>query len=164
MTAARPAALAGALLTTVLAGCGVQPTPVIDAGVPAGGLTQGMRLYFASAAGLRAAPRPDLQITELSQAVSALQGGPDAAEAAAGMYNTAYLAAYTVTSDQGQVTLSLGKPALEGLAEPAVGQLVCTLARAESYVNRTRPDEVQVTIVSGRTSAGPYQCPQFLPR
>ncbi|GAA0916402.1 hypothetical protein [Streptomyces asiaticus] len=45
------------------------------------------------------------------------------------------------------------------------GQLVCTLARAQSFLHRDesiRPDDVRVSLDDGERTAGPYQCSQFL--
>ncbi|MBH5337438.1 hypothetical protein IHE55_22810 [Streptomyces pactum] len=154
-------------LTTALAGCGVRPTGVLDAGEPAGGLGRGMRLYFASDDGLQPVPRPDVRLTSLDGALKLLIGGPSASEREAGLTNLvdwlATIDARAAAPDRVTVHLTDG----EGPVEPdlSVGQLVCTLARAQSLLRGSRPDRVRVTLVhtSGR-SLGPYRCPQFLTR
>ncbi|WP_329124752.1 hypothetical protein [Streptomyces sp. NBC_01353] len=43
------------------------------------------------------------------------------------------------------------------------GQLVCTLARAQSLIHPSiRPDDVQVTLTGNAKPSGPYRCSQFL--
>lgn len=69
------AALGGALVA-----CGVQPTGVVEAGEPASGPTRGMRLYYASAAGLRAVPLLDQEIKDLISVLKLLAGKPPVEE------------------------------------------------------------------------------------
>ncbi|MBE1579107.1 GerMN domain-containing protein [Amycolatopsis roodepoortensis] len=147
----------------LVAGCGVRPTEVLDGGAPASGIPEGMRIYFASDRGLRGVSRPDKEITELAAAVKLVMAGPNEAELVAGLTDlTAITGEFSASAIEGHVTLRLPRTPVTGVAGMAAGQLVCTLARAESLLHGTRPDAVRVTVVAQGGAVGPYQCSQFL--
>ncbi|GAA3488085.1 hypothetical protein [Streptomyces cremeus] len=158
-------AVACALL---LGACGVQPTGVIAGGEPATGLTKGLRLYFVSKAGrLEGVSRPDAQpLRELPAALKLLALGPDEAERKRGLTSPLGMPpSYDVTGSGARVVLRSPKTFFaDGLNELATGQLVCTLARAQSLLAKgVRPDDVQVTF-EGRETVGPYRCGSYLER
>ncbi|MGW7573075.1 GerMN domain-containing protein [Streptomyces sp. NPDC054765] len=158
-------AVAGCLLALAAAGCGIRPTGVTDGGTAPSGISQGMRIYFASDSGPRGVPRPGATIDQLDDAFKLLAGGPTAAERADGLGNLIPAEkGFTATSRRGSVTVDAPGYAAASPQDPATGQLVCTLARAEVLLHGTRPDKVQVTIAGADGRAGPYQCQQFLPR
>ncbi|MFF4169413.1 hypothetical protein [Streptomyces sp. NPDC001744] len=152
-------------LGLALAGCGVQPTGPVEAGGPAGGLTRGMRLYFASDGGLRAVPLLDREITSLNAAVKLLAQGPPPAERRDGLTSLLQeLGGYTVTGAGTRVTVRLEHSYPADGRGQATGQLVCTLARAQSVLEpAVRAEDVRVTLrPAGEPAMGPYRCADFL--
>ncbi|MFJ5137690.1 hypothetical protein [Streptomyces sp. NPDC088707] len=147
-----------------LVGCGVQPTGVIGAGEPATGLTRGIRLYYASDGGLRGVPVLDREIDDLASVVKLLASGPPPAEQRDGLTNLVELGGYTVTGRGTQVTLRLESPYAGTGRDQGTGQLVCTLARAQSVLDpKVRTDDVEVTLrPPGSPELGPYRCAEFL--
>ncbi|CAM5640787.1 hypothetical protein GCM10010329_66820 [Streptomyces spiroverticillatus] len=165
-TGARFAATAvcGLLLTA----CGVQPTGVIGAGEPATGLTKGLRLYFVSKSGrLEGVSRPDAQpLNNLPGVLKLLGVGPDDDERRRGLTSPVGMPqSFDVTGTGAKVVLrSPGNDIAYGRDDLATGQLVCTLARAQSLLAKgVRPDDVQVTF-EGKETAGPYRCGSYLNR
>ncbi|MER5969698.1 hypothetical protein ABT112_08165 [Streptomyces sp. NPDC002055] len=152
-------------LLLVLAGCGIQPTGVIDAGEPATGLTRGMRVYFASDQGLRGVPRPETELRSVGDPLKLLAAGPTEEEQRTGLTNLVPRdLAYSATADGGRVVLSLAETEEIDPKSMGTGQLVCSLARAQSLLDkRVRPDDVQVTLRPDHGApVGPYRCSQFL--
>ncbi len=158
------------LMALVLAGCGVRPTGVVDAGAPASGLTKGLRLYFVSEAGrLEGVPRPGQEIREPADVIKLLMS-PTESEKRSGLTTLVSGGPYDVTGKGDR--LSVRVPGWE--LDPAsvqhrnlAGQLVCSLARARSVLDRsgrTRPDDVRVTVVfaAGGGELGPHVCSDFL--
>ncbi|MFF3392679.1 hypothetical protein ACFYW1_17350 [Streptomyces sp. NPDC002669] len=150
-----------AVLGAVLVGCGVQPTGVIGAGEPASGLTRGMRLYYASAAGLRAVPLIDQEVGDLAGVLKLLGQEPPE-----GLISLVRLGGYSATGSGTRVTVSI-----EGLYggsghDQGTGQVVCTLARAQSVLEpKVGADDVEVTLRPSEGAAlGPYRCADFLNR
>ncbi|WP_030969424.1 GerMN domain-containing protein [Streptomyces sp. NRRL S-1824] len=153
-----------AALGLALMGCGVQPTGVTGAGEPASGLTRGMRLYFASDSGLRGVPLLDREVKDLNAVVKLLAEGPPPAEQRDGLTSLVQLGGYSVTGTGTRVTVRLDGPyALTG-RDQGTGQVVCTLARAQSVLDpKVRADDVEVTLrPSDGASLGPYRCAEFL--
>ncbi|MFE1404109.1 hypothetical protein [Streptomyces sp. NPDC058770] len=153
-------------LGIVLTGCGVQPTGVVGAGEPASGLTHGARLYFATAGGLRAVPVGDREIKNLAAVVKLLLVGPPPNGRADGLTSFVELPGFTATGKGTHVTLHLfGAYAGTG-RDQGTGQLVCTLARAQSVLApEVRTDDVEVTLLPSEGAAlGPYRCAEFLNR
>ncbi len=147
----------------LVAGCGVRPTEVLDGGAPASGIPEGMRVYFASDQGLRGVSRPGNEVTSLEAVIKLLMAGPNEAELAAGLADlTAITGEFSATAAEGRVTVRLPRTPVGGVAGMAAGQLVCSLARAESLLHGTRPEAVRVTVVAHGGTVGPYQCSQFL--
>ncbi|MFG3406937.1 hypothetical protein [Streptomyces sp. NPDC048142] len=153
------------VLGAALAGCGVQPTGVIEAGEPASGLTRGMRLYFASGTGLRAVPLLDQDVRSLDSVMKLLAQGPSAAERREGLTTLLHApSGYSVTGDGTGVTVKLEGPYWADARDQVTGQLVCTLAGFQSVREaEVRPDDVEVTIRPGEGPVlGPLRCAEFL--
>ncbi|MGV9325134.1 hypothetical protein [Streptosporangium sandarakinum] len=152
-----------ALLTAlaVLTGCGITPTGVHRGGEPPTGISNGMRLYFVSDSGLRGVARHNRQLRNLDDIVKLLLAGPDAAEQRTGLSTLVYVSgSFHTSAAKNSVTLKLARD--QQTDWMATGQLVCSLARGHAVLKGSRPDRVQVTIITGKRSAGPYRCPQFL--
>ncbi|MFD3943877.1 hypothetical protein [Streptomyces sp. NPDC058579] len=146
--------------------CGVQPSGVIGAGEPPTGLTKGLRLYYVSGSGnLEGVSRPDLEITELGAALKLLVAGPTEPEQERGLTTLVSSISYQVTGEATRVTLRSPGSAFSGTRRDDLvnGQLVCTLARAQSVLHpRIHPDDVEVTLVGDGEPVGPYRCSQFM--
>ncbi|MEU9762377.1 hypothetical protein ACFYYY_23045 [Streptomyces sp. NPDC001834] len=155
-----------AALGIVLTGCGVQPTGVVGAGEPASGLTRGARLYFASSGGLRALPVVDMEIEDLNAVVKLLLVGPPPGGQADGLTSFVDLPGFSATGTGTRVTLRLDGPYAGTGRDQGTGQLVCTLARAQSVLDpEVRTDDVEVTLRPlGSAELGPYRCAEFLDR
>ncbi|MFD4941914.1 hypothetical protein ACFVYE_07380 [Streptomyces sp. NPDC058239] len=153
-----------AALGIALMGCGVKPTGVIGAGEPASGLTRGMRLYYASAGGLRAVPLIDKEVKDLNAVLKLLADGPVPAEQREGLTSLVRIGGYSVTGSGTRVTVRLDGPYAESGRDQGTGQLVCTLARAQSVLDpKVRTDDVEVTLRPSEGAAlGPYRCAEFL--
>ncbi|MFC9620223.1 hypothetical protein ACFTXM_09560 [Streptomyces sp. NPDC056930] len=153
-----------AALGIALMGCGVQPTGVIGAGEPASGLTRGIRLYYASAGGLRGVPLLDKEVKNLNAVVKLLLSGPPPAEQRDGLTSLVQLPGFSVTGTGTRVTVRLDGPYAESGRDQGTGQLVCTLARAQSVLDpKVRTDDVEVTLRPSEGAAlGPYRCAEFL--
>ncbi|MEU8780802.1 hypothetical protein [Streptomyces sp. NPDC048637] len=166
MTRPRTAtALTCCVLALVATGCGIRPTGVMDFGTAPAGISQGMRVYFASDSGPRGVSRPDVRIDRLDAAFKLLLSGPTEEERAEGLTNLVTVDdSPSATSRHGNVTAHTPGLSTDSPKDQSIGQLVCTLARAEVLLHHTRPDKVQVTIVGESGRAGPYQCQQFLSR
>jgi len=170
MTRLRTAA--GALALALAAtGCGVQSTGVLDGGEPASGLTNDLRIYFVRGSGLQGVTRPDVPITRPEGVIKLLMAEPTAAEQERGLANLVELGSYrTSTSGSGdRITLHAPGGYFNGERDRLPnGQLVCSLARAQSFLHRDdpggaiRPDDVRVSLDDGTRTYGPYQCSQFL--
>ncbi|MFE3942615.1 hypothetical protein ACFXPV_12205 [Streptomyces sp. NPDC059118] len=154
---------AAAALGIALTGCGVQPTGVIGAGEPATGLTRGMRLYYASAGGLRAVPLIDKEVDSLGGVLKLLGSRTPPADQA-GLTSLVHLGGYSATGSGTRVTVRVEGPYGESGRDQATGQLVCTLARAQSVLEpEVRTDDVEVTLRPTEGEAlGPYRCAEFL--
>ncbi|MFE6490195.1 hypothetical protein [Streptomyces sp. NPDC057748] len=155
-------AITVAALGFALVGCGVQPTGVIGAGESASGPTRGMRLYYASAAGLRAVPLIDREVEDLNGVLKLLSLKPPADQG--GLTSLVHLGGYSATGSGTRVTVRLEGLYGESGRDQATGQLVCTLARAQSVLEpKVRTDDVEVTLRPSEGEAlGPYRCPEFL--
>ncbi|MGW2180601.1 GerMN domain-containing protein [Streptomyces sp. NPDC001732] len=152
---------AAAVLGVVLVGCGVQPTGVIDAGEPASGLTRGMRLYYASADGLRAVPLIDKEVDDLAGVLKLL-----AQEPPEGLISLVQLDGYSATGSGSRVTVHIDGPYGGSGRDQGTGQVVCTLARAQSVLDpKVGADDVEVTLRPSEGAVlGPYRCADFLNR
>ncbi|MFI8927029.1 hypothetical protein ACIG3E_04990 [Streptomyces sp. NPDC053474] len=170
MTRARAAALALALtLAAALTACGVRPTGVVSGADPATGLTRGLRLYFVDGTGLRGVSRPDARIRGLADVIKMLGVGPNRTERESGLTNLVDIGEIDVTGRGNRVTYRSPGAFFDSDSDRLPnGQLVCTLARAQSYLSskdedrRVRPDDVRVTLDNGERRFGPYRCSQFL--
>lgn len=154
----------------LISGCGIPSTGVVRAGEPATGITAGLRIYFVSDGRLRGMP-DDRRITNLAGAIKLLQAGPETAKTS----NTGAPAAQSgklisrlvitgsseVAGRRGSVTVNLPETDSGQLSGLAMGQLVCTLASADSVLYGGSPADVEVTIKASRKRDGPYLCSQF---
>ncbi|MFE7616585.1 hypothetical protein [Streptomyces sp. NPDC057496] len=149
------------MLGIVLVGCGVQPTGVVDAGEPASGLTRGMRLYYASADGLRAVPLIDKEVEDLGGVLKLLGQEPPE-----GLISLVRLGGYSAAGSGTRVTVGIDGPYRGSERDQGTGQVVCTLARAQSVLEpKVRTDDVEVTLRPSEGAAlGPYRCAEFLNR
>ncbi|MFD0153916.1 GerMN domain-containing protein [Streptomyces sp. NPDC055721] len=148
-----------------LAGCGVQPTGVIGAGEPASGLTRGMRLYYASDSGLRGVPLLDRELKDLNSVMKLLAQGPGPAEQRDGLTSLVQeLGGYSVSGTGARVTIRMERAYPLSGRDQGTGQLVCTLARAQSVLDpKVRADDVEVTVRPAEGPVlGPYRCAEFL--
>ncbi|MGW1790584.1 hypothetical protein ACWCO0_09000 [Streptomyces tubercidicus] len=160
-------ALTGALTATlsgVLAGCGIAPTDVIDAGEPATGVKSpgrreaGIQLFFYGPSGLRSATRPTKGTVDPQTALDVLMKGPNHAERMRGLTSVLpkLLAPPTVETFKGAVLITL-PVAIERLDSPSLNQLVCTAANAR--VPGDMPAEkVTVKLKHGDDEIGPMVC------
>ncbi|MFF8957936.1 hypothetical protein [Streptomyces sp. NPDC014894] len=155
-------AVAVAALGTALMGCGVQPTGVIDAGESASGLTRGARLYYASAGGLRGVPL-DREIDDLNTVLKLLAQEPPPAERDE-LTSLVRLGGFSASGTGARVTVAVygGYPSTG--RDQGTGQLVCTLARAQSVIEpKVRTEDVEVTVrPTEGDPLGPFRCAEFL--
>lgn len=151
------------LLVAAAAGCGVRPTGVIDSGEPASGLRTGLRIYFASDTGLRGVSRLT-KVDNLNFVIKLLLMGPTPSEQNSGLTNLVEPGSFSAVGHGNRVTLEMSGEPLTS-EDQLSGQLVCSLARAQSVLDRKiRPDDVQVTLKFDDESQGPYRCSNFLNR
>ncbi|MEU9605594.1 hypothetical protein [Streptomyces sp. NPDC048057] len=169
-------AVAAVAAGVLLAGCGVRPTGVVDGGQSAGGLTKGLRLYFVSQAGrLEAVARPDVPLETFAEPVNVLKllgQGPTQAERAAGLSTLVgadyYYGDYDVTVRAGRITVDVPLPQLDELSvqdRNLVGQLVCSMARAQAVLDVSgtkRTDDVPMTVRPQEGDPATYVCSDFL--
>ncbi|MFE0172431.1 hypothetical protein ACFWZ2_08950 [Streptomyces sp. NPDC059002] len=165
-------------LGVLVAGCGVRPSGVVDAGEPASGLTKGLRIYFVSETGrLEGVSRSAEGVREPAGVIKLLLAGPTEAEQRAGLTSLVHGGgSYDVTGEGRRLTVRIPDMILNPSSvsdRNLTGQLVCSLARAQAVLDkkgRTRPDDVRVT-VRGDTEEGPgqesdsgsdYVCSDFL--
>ncbi|MEU7578761.1 hypothetical protein AB0B50_14280 [Streptomyces sp. NPDC041068] len=158
------------LAALALAGCGVRPTGVVDAGEAAGGLTKGLRIYFVDETGrLQGVSRSDENVRETTAVIKLLMGGPDEGEQRAGLNTLVKEGQFEVTGGGSRLTLRMPDTLIDPTSvsdRNLTGQLVCSLARASAVLDkseRTRPDDVRVTVVPQEGGElGPYVCSDFL--
>ncbi|MFD7947017.1 hypothetical protein ACFV5K_29460, partial [Streptomyces sp. NPDC059744] len=81
-----------------------------------------------------------------------------------GLTSLVQLGGYSVTGTGTRVTVRLDGPYAVTGRDQGTGQVVCTLARAQSVLDpKVRADDVEVTLrPSDGTSLGPYRCAEFL--
>ncbi|QEU82723.1 hypothetical protein CP968_04685 [Streptomyces subrutilus] len=139
---------------------GVTATGVLDGGEPASGITRGLRVYFVADDGLRPVPRPGPPLKDLATVVKHLMAGPTEVEQRAGLTTLVRGGSYEVTGKGAEIDVQITRVVFDGGGsdELVSGQLVCTLARAQSQlVPGIRPDEVRVTL----GNQGPFTCADF---
>ncbi|MFF2007612.1 hypothetical protein ACFVWY_00870 [Streptomyces sp. NPDC058195] len=156
----------GTALGAVLTGCGVQPTGVVEAGEPASGLTRGLRLYYASPNGLRAVPLIDQRPDDLNGALKLLGATEPPTGQGEQLVSLVRLGGYSATGTGDRVTVRLDGPYGGSGRDQATGQVVCTLARAQSVLDpKVRADDVRVTLRPSESEPlGPFRCAEFLGR
>ncbi|MGV9315378.1 hypothetical protein ACWDR0_24810 [Streptomyces sp. NPDC003691] len=173
----RTAVLGSAALTAaLLTGCGVQPTGVLDAGAPAGGITTGHRLYFVSQTGrLEAVPRPETRSESVEDPNGVLKGllsGPHPDERKAGLI--------TLVRDEGDDQGYVARTGGDGRIFVAVphyelhpssvadrnlmGQLVCSIGRSRAVLGggKQRTDDIKVTLLTGDGTRRAHVCSDFM--
>ncbi|WP_051872155.1 hypothetical protein [Streptomyces sclerotialus] len=158
------AAVLAALLAGALAGCGIEPSDVIDAGEPATGLKSDgqepadVQLFFLASTGLRAAARSAERPATPQRAVDLLLAGPNAAERQRGLTTALpdLRDRVTVTPRDGRITITVPADP-ERLDQPALSQLVCTAANGQVPGGR-QPEEIGVTVRGKGVEVGPLVC------
>jgi hypothetical protein len=159
--AAVTSGLAGFAALGALAGCGIQPTGVIEAGVPATGVhpQATVRLYFVSPTGLQSVTRPASGPVGPQETLDLLLSGPNSAEIARGL--TTELAppvgVAKVATGTGQVQIVLSTD-VSRLTPNGVSQLTCTAANAAAKEGEGPAAQIDVRITSGRITRGPLRC------
>jgi len=145
------ALVTGLAAALVLAGCGVPPSGVIQAGDPATGMTPGVNVYFLSGGSLVAVPRQIPFGAGVSTAVRLLFEGPLVPEA--GKLSTELpqlkLAPEVAVETDGTVVIRL----FEGVApfgKIGMEQLVCTVAAAP---RRAPPPAVPTSVPTSAQTA-----------
>ncbi|MFF4607228.1 hypothetical protein ACFY12_31395 [Streptomyces sp. NPDC001339] len=156
--------VAGTALAGALAGCGIAPTDVIDAGEPAIGVKSpgqpaaDVQLFFYGASGLRSATRPAKAPVDPEQAIELLMKGPNHAERMRGLTTalSTFPGPLTVATGEGTVTITL--PRKSGPPGSAsLNQLVCTAANAR-VPGGGPPERVAVTLVGATFRLNPMVC------
>ncbi|MFC5721493.1 hypothetical protein ACFP1Z_15075 [Streptomyces gamaensis] len=149
-----PAAALALALGTLLAGCGVTTTDVVDMGVPATGVKRPgekgdtVQLYFMSPTGVRGTTRMAKARLGAEGAVALLLDGPFEAERARGLYSELpgfppRSVQVTVDGRQVRVQLPLNPTVLSPVAR---SQIVCTAADNDTPVGgRLRDTKVVLT-------------------
>lgn len=142
---------AGALLSLLLAGCGVRPSDVITGGAAPAGAVEGVRLYLVSEGEPMVVLR-GLKPMKLDDILNLLAAGPDPTEQQAGLTSEvpAGIAPVKVGTRGDSLVVALSTD-VRPLSVLAVIQIVCTV----QAIAGTAP----VTLVSGEQSRGPLQCP-----
>lgn len=159
--------LAGVLtgaLAAGLAGCGIAPTDVIDAGEPATGVKSpgqpesDVQLFFYGPSGLRSATRPAKAPADPDQAIQLLLDGPNHAERMRGLSSVLpkFPGALTAEARDGGVEIDLPMN-VKLLDSASLNQLVCTAANARVPGNKP-PDRVPVTLSGASARIGPMVC------
>ncbi|MGW8552429.1 hypothetical protein [Streptomyces tubercidicus] len=160
-------ALTGALTATlsgVLAGCGIAPTDVIDAGEPATGVKSpgrretGIQLFFYGPSGLRSATRPATKPVAPEVALALLLKGPNHAEQMRGLTSVLpkTLGVPAAETSEGAVVITL-PVGVDRIPSPWLNQLVCTAANAQVPGNKPA-GQVAVKLQSERDEIGPLVC------
>ncbi|MFI9644850.1 hypothetical protein ACIHAA_00930 [Streptomyces sp. NPDC052040] len=162
----RQIAGAAALLTVLLAGCGIGPTGPVPAGAPASGLRPGsvshhVRLYFVGPYGLQAAVREVNAPATPQLALDLLLKGPDTAERARGLITEvpSLPGHLTARASDGTVDLNLPVPVAKmtggGLG---LSQIICTAANAEVPGGKQPPDVDVRVHEAGYATAWTVRC------
>ncbi|MFH8983200.1 hypothetical protein [Streptomyces varsoviensis] len=154
---------AAALLLVLVAGCGIEPTGVIDVGQPATGAKRPSAsareavLYFLSPVGMRPVRRPASGDVSADEAVQLLIGGPDDGERRRGMRTAVpKMGDVHVTTGKGRVSVQLPLNVGE-LGVFARNQLVCTAA-ANDVPGGKPPWEVKVDLSGGGGAVENLMC------
>lgn len=139
------------LLATVTA-CGIQPTPVLNAGEPPTGVATGPFLYFISADGprLTMVRRTTGRLGDIRGAVELLLAGPDAAERAQGLASQVPRSTSSVEVEPVDNGTRVTVPIEQPLTRLARGQIVCTAATVLAATHRGD----LATLIEVRTRAG----------
>ncbi|MFC9239953.1 hypothetical protein ACFTZK_26400 [Streptomyces decoyicus] len=151
-------------LAGALAGCGIAPTDVIDAGEPATGVRSPgqpeaeVQLFFYGPSGLRSATRRAKAPVGPEQAIEVLMKGPNHAERMRGLSSVLpkFPGPLTAVTHVGSVVITLPMN-VKRLDSASLNQLVCTAANARVPGNKP-PGEVTVTLASKSVRVGPMVC------
>ncbi|MEV0824720.1 hypothetical protein [Nonomuraea rubra] len=154
---ARRVLAAGLVSLAAVAGCGVRPSDVIEAGDPPSGRvapTWPITLYLVQNGRLSAVKRSGPPLTP-ADTLTLLADGPSARERSRGLTTEVPSEAgpFEVTAaPAGHLVVTLSTPVVD-LSALAVEQIVCTAAA-------TADGPAQVTVVGAGQSAGPRTCPR----
>jgi hypothetical protein len=149
---------AGLVSLVAVAGCGVRPSDVIEAGDPPSGSVEPTTpsiLYLVKNGRLSAVTRPPGRPGSHADTLTLLAAGPTAREQAHGLTTDVPPEAgpfSVIAKPAGDLVVTLSTPAGE-LSTLAVDQIVCTA------VAMTQESTVQVTVVGAGQSVGPRNCP-----
>ncbi|MFE1171071.1 hypothetical protein [Streptomyces sp. NPDC058773] len=153
-----------AALSGSLAGCGIAPTDVIDAGEPATGVRSpgqpeaDLQLFFYGPSGLRSATRPAKRPVEPEEALQLLLKGPNHAERMRGLTSELPKFLDSLTAETGEGTVLVTLPMSGGMPDSAsLNQLVCTAANARVPGNKPS-GQVTVVLMSKTDRVGPMVC------
>jgi hypothetical protein len=160
-------ALAVLAVTSLLAGCGITPTDVMDGGEPAIGFRPSTRLYFVSGSRLRVAIRP-IPWPPLKDTIKLLFDGPNAGERARGLVSELQPGGIPIKVTSGQAKVHISLPLPKPMAVPQrpglrlwIGQLTCTAASALAARTDIDPDAITVVIQQTPDQIGSFRCSQF---
>ncbi|MGK5640024.1 hypothetical protein ACSNOK_17155 [Streptomyces sp. URMC 126] len=156
-------ALAATLLLGTLAGCGIEPTEVIEFGQPATGVRPSgqpawqTRLFFAVVTGVTSVSRPADGPVTAEDAVRLMLQGPNEAERARGIYSEIGMrSGVRVTTAPGRVDITLPTDVTR-ITRIARTQLVCTAAH--NQVPGGLPwNRVKVTLTGGGKRLDALEC------
>ncbi|MFI7098851.1 hypothetical protein ACIBK8_05770 [Streptomyces sp. NPDC050161] len=147
-----------------LSGCGIAPTDVIDAGVPATGVKApgrpdaDVQLFFYGPAGLRSATRPAKEPVDPQQAIDLLLAGPNHAERQRGLTSVLPKLSDRPTAETGAGKVDIALPLTPRKLDTAsLSQLVCTAANARIPGDKP-PGEVIVNLTGSGDRVGPMVC------
>jgi Sporulation and spore germination len=135
-------------LAGLIGGCGVRPTGVVDAGVPAQGVADQsvLRLYFVDGRQVRPVPRGDVPTGDPALALKLLMAGPDEREIRAGFRTDVPdgMGVLDLRVTDRSITITVDVD-MDALSELALVQISCTLIAARTpRSERPRPSIVLV--------------------
>ncbi|MEV0406324.1 hypothetical protein [Actinoallomurus sp. NPDC050550] len=148
-----------AAVVLLLAGCGVQPSGVTDAGQAPTGVAPGMTLYFVDAhQRLRPQLRPSGHLGTISEAMSWLLAGPGGSNLHTGIASNS-TTQVVVTTTPGVIRLRVPLAIYE-VTPLGIDQIVCTALGVNVQSGGSRTMKVQVIFTTATSeSAKQRTCP-----
>ncbi|MGW4056948.1 hypothetical protein ACWEGE_01645 [Amycolatopsis sp. NPDC004747] len=135
-----------ALVVLLLAGCGVPPAGITDAGEAPTGVAAGMTLYFLDAHNrLRPQLRPTGHLGTIADALALLLSGPAGDGLHTGIARQP-VTQVVVTTAPGVIQL-VTPLTIEDVTPPGIDQIVCTALGVHVQAGGTRTMQVQVRFV-----------------